>query len=166
MVQMTTCDLHNETIARLERELAQAREERDAAVRKMVVRDAELATLREWVQELPYSRQLADAKEEVRFLRRYGNKDCTAQADEALAMDGYVRAEVSGLPAWSEGGAGGEGGVRKRWLVRYTCGGAHPSGSGSLVVEAENVHEAVRNARLRAPRTLIAITSVEEWRGA
>lgn len=30
-------------------------------------------------------------EEEVEFLRRYGNKDCTAQADEALAIAGWER---------------------------------------------------------------------------
>lgn len=31
--------------------------------------------------------QLAEAKREIEYLRRYGNKDCTAMADEALATE-------------------------------------------------------------------------------
>ena len=30
-------------------------------------------------------RELITAKREIRFLRAYGNKDCTAMADEAMA---------------------------------------------------------------------------------
>ena len=31
-----------------------------------------------------FERELAEAKEEIDFLRRYGNKDCTAMADQAM----------------------------------------------------------------------------------
>ena len=58
-------------------------------------RDFELVCFSDLARDL--ERQLAESKSEIDVLRRYGNKDCTAMADEELAR--LQREEQPNAPA-------------------------------------------------------------------